>query len=178
MAPYQLLLQLMPGHQHTPDWQQFNFLWRIYVGQIWDVYIYICMMCICLYIYVDFILYIYCCRVFLMSWINHYQALTGVHLSLIWPVWARFNNWLPDGRIFVGLQQRLDRKTPGGVLVNHLSSWRMGSAWWHIPVSLWGVFVVVVGATWFNELSVGVTVTGGILVGLHTEWCVVRVIGT
>ena len=26
-----------------------------------------------------------------MSWINHYQVLTGAHLSLIWPVWARFN---------------------------------------------------------------------------------------
>ena len=48
-----------------------------------------------------------------MSRINHYQALTGVHPSLIWPVWARFNNWLPDGRIFVGLQQRLDGMTLG-----------------------------------------------------------------
>ena len=52
MAPYQLLLQLMPGHQHTPDWQQFSFLLRIYVGQIWGVYIYV--WCVFVYIYVDF----------------------------------------------------------------------------------------------------------------------------
>ena len=142
------------------------------------IYIYIYVWCVFVYMYVDFLLYIYCCRVFLMSWINCYQALTGVHPSLIWPVLARFNNWLPDGRIFVGLQQSLDGMTPGGVLVNHLSSWRMGGAWWHNPVSWWGVYVVVVGVTWFNKPSVGVTVMGGILVGLRTEWCVVRVIGT
>ena len=60
------------------------------VGQIRGVCKYI--WCVFVYIYVDFILYIHCCRVFMMSWINHYQALTGVHhLSLIWPVWARFN---------------------------------------------------------------------------------------
>ena len=58
------------------------------------IYIYIYVWCVFVFIYVDFILYIYGCRVFLMSWINHYQELTGVHLSLIWPVWARFNIYI------------------------------------------------------------------------------------
>ena len=56
MAPYQLLLQLMPGHQHTPDRQWFNFLRRIYVGQIWGIYIYV--WCVFVYMYGDVILYI------------------------------------------------------------------------------------------------------------------------
>ena len=55
------------------------------------IYIYIYVWCVFVYICGFYIVYIYCCRVFLMSRINHYQALTGVHPSLIGPVWARFN---------------------------------------------------------------------------------------
>ena len=114
MAPYQLLLQLMPGHQHTPDWQWFNFLRIIYVGQIRGVYIYYIYICIYMYMYIHthihahiYIYYKMCICLYVCGFYIHisyillpgfpdvlnkyYKALIGVHLSLIWPVWARFN---------------------------------------------------------------------------------------
>ena len=114
--------------------------------------VYICMydVYLSIYMWILYCIYIYCCRVFLMSWINHYQALTGVHLFLIWPLWARFNTTLLENKLITAtillLQLRL--------LLQHLFYWISINVWQPTQSTWFSVITLLLQGDCMRDLSV------------------------